>query len=65
MQHCVNINPAPPCTDGKVQLVGGFSQFNGRVERCVREEWGTVCAEGFTDADAATACELAGLSGKG
>ena len=29
------------------------------------EEWGTICAEGFTDADATTACELAGLSGKG
>ena len=56
---------AMPCGDGEVQLVGGFNQYNGRVERCVNQEWGTICADGFTDEDAANACEQAGKNGEG
>ena len=31
----------------------------------MNREWGTICADGFTDEDAANACEQAGKSGDG
>ena len=32
------------CADGDVHLVGGVSQYQGRVEVCLNRAWGTVCA---------------------
>ncbi len=48
-----------------MRLVGGDKGFSGRVEVCGGGEWGTVCAEGFTQELAMTVCkkvkaELAG-----
>ena len=35
------------CTHGAVQLVGGSTTNQGRVEVCVGQTWGTVCQYGF------------------
>ena len=56
---------AIPCLDGQVQLANGFNRFSGRVEKCVNQEWGTVCADGFDDAAARQACRMAGLDSEG
>lgn len=56
---------AIPCTDGQVQLADGFSRFSGRVEKCVNQEWGTVCADGFDSTAAEQACRMAGLGSEG
>ena len=31
----------------------------------MNQEWGTICADGFTDEDAANACDKAGKNGDG
>ena len=45
--------------------MNGLNKFSGRVERCVGNEWGTVCADGFNDAAAKQACKMAGLGSQG
>ena len=35
---------ATNCVDGEVRLVGGSSEYEGRVEICINRVWGTVCA---------------------
>ena len=41
------------CTDGDVHLVGGVSQYQGRVEVCLNRAWGTVCAYSSWDSQEA------------
>ena len=39
-----------------MRLSDGFSEFNGRLEVCTNEVWGTVCATDFSDDLASVAC---------
>ena len=43
----------------------GIDQFSGRVEVCVNEDWASICRDGFGQADAERACEMAGFSREG
>ena len=52
----VPVNATAPCTNGAVRLVGGFSSYEGRVEICYNNQWGTVCDNGFTSIDAKVVC---------
>ena len=47
------------CENGDVRLRGG-NDFEGRVEFCVRGEWGQVCDMGFTTGDAEVVCHQLG-----
>ncbi|WAR30356.1 C163B-like protein, partial [Mya arenaria] len=38
--------------DINIRLVGGSSQYSGRVEILINEKWGTVCDDSFSDTDA-------------
>ena len=35
------------CSDGDVRLEGGSTEYEGRVEICLKQVWGTICSRSF------------------
>ena len=50
------------CENGEIQLAGGQSDMEGRVEICMDETWGTVCDDSWQDVSANIACRQLGFS---
>ena len=44
------------CTNGEVRLVGGESEFEGRVEVCFNRRWGTISSDGWTQTNTHVLC---------
>ena len=57
------------CTDhqeGSVQLIGGLSPYEGRVEVCNNGQWGTICNRGYWNyRDAMVVCRQLGFTTAG
>lgn len=51
------------CSNGELRLEGGSNAYEGRVEVCRNQAWGTVCDNGWTNVDATVACRHLGYSG--
>ena len=53
------------CTDGDVRLVGGSTEYEGRVEVCINRAWGTICRNGWSTQDSNVVCRQLGHMGLG
>ena len=49
-----------PVSPPHVQLSGGLTIYEGRVEISYFDRWGTICDDGFTDREASVVCRMLG-----
>ena len=51
--------------NGKVRLVDGANEMEGRVEVCLDGAWGSICDNDWSRSDASVLCKQIGYSPTG
>lgn len=62
--HLFSFCPAL-CDDADIRLVNGADEFEGRIEICFNETWGTICDGLWSTFDANVACRQLGFASTG
>ena len=63
MKILFSLSISDECDNGNIQLVGGETVNEGRVEVCAFGQWGTVCDDGWNTAGAKVVCDSLGIFG--
>ena len=50
------ILPTADCDDGEVRLMEGVFEWEGRLEVCFGQRWGTISSDGWTDVNSHVVC---------
>ena len=58
--HSVNTTEPVSCQTGDIRLVGGTKDYEGRLEVCINQVWGTVCGIYWDSVDTKVACRQLG-----
>ena len=48
------------CMDGDIRLIHGNTEYDGLVEVCFNQRWGTVNGNGWSSVDTQVACRQLG-----
>ncbi len=65
MCHLIILDTIAPCADGQIRLVDGLVPYEGRVEICFNNQWGTICDDLWDTSDATVVCDQLGHSTTG
>ena len=62
-KHCIMCTVS--CDDGDLRLVGGETEYEGLLEVCFSQRWGTVNGDGWSVIDTQVACRQLGFDAVG
>ena len=55
--NCTFLFAATLCNHGDARLVGGYTEYEGRVEVCINGYWGHICYNGWDTTGARVVCK--------
>ena len=56
---------AASCSDGDLRFVGGYSEFDGLLQVCFDQRWGTINGDGWSYSDNQVVCRQKGFESTG